>query len=111
MISLVYITEGQSELCVDLSPCEDIQVLSNPYYLHGVKRVIEYIQGQLVCNFYELTCKNVCFAVLRDGCWSKLQELYINDSQDTSLITLHEHFALGKVCSTPLDETSDQLLW
>ncbi|KAF3580464.1 hypothetical protein DY000_02031367 [Brassica cretica] len=50
-------------------------------------------------------------SMLCDGCWSKLQELYINDSQDTSLITLHEHFALGKVCSTPLDETPDQLLW
>lgn len=41
MISLVYTTESQPELCVDLILCEDTQVVSNPHYLHGVKRVIE----------------------------------------------------------------------
>ncbi|KAF2587231.1 hypothetical protein F2Q70_00036520 [Brassica cretica] len=50
--------------------------------------------------------------MLRDGCWSKLQELYIDDSHDTSMNTLRECFTLGKgMCSDPLDKTLDQLLW
>lgn len=65
-----------------------------------------------MCNFDELTDKNVCLVVLRDGCWSKLQELYIDDSHDTSMNTLRECFTLGKgMCSDPLDKTLDQLLW
>lgn len=69
-----------------------------PDHLHGVKRVIEFIRRELVQNFHELADKNVCFAVLRDGCWSKLQELYIGDSRDAHLATLQKYFALGKRC-------------
>lgn len=65
--------------------------------------MIEFIRRQITRNFNNLTNKNVCLAVLHDGCWSKLQELYIGDSQDNSLIILHEYFALRKQCV--------QILW
>lgn len=56
-----------------------------------------------MCNFDELTDKNVCLVVLCDRFWSKLQELYIDDSHDTSTNTLRECFTLGKGCV--------QILW
>ncbi|WZZ51038.1 hypothetical protein YC2023_051145 [Brassica napus] len=103
MISLVYITSSQPELCTDLCVCEEGEFVSLSTYLHVVKRVIEYIRKELVCNFYELTDKNTCYGVLRDGCWSKVHELYIGDSQDAYLDTLQEYFTLGKHCV--------QILW
>ncbi|KAG2282912.1 hypothetical protein Bca4012_051581 [Brassica carinata] len=41
--------------------------------------------------------------ITSNGCWSKVQELYIGDSQDAYIDTLQEYFALGKRCV--------QILW
>ena len=62
-----------------------------------------YIRNQLVCNFNEFADKNTCCAVLHDGCWTKVRELYMGDNHDPSLVTLWEQLELGKSCV--------QILW
>ncbi|KAJ4904671.1 Uncharacterized protein Rs2_18622 [Raphanus sativus] len=73
VISLLYITSSQPELCADLGLCE--------LTIRITTRLSPWSK-----------------AVLRDGCWSKLQELYIGVSHDAYISILHECFALGKRC-------------
>lgn len=110
VISVVYLTASQPDLCIGLILCEEAQLVSNPHYLHGVKQVIESIRGKLCVTSMILLIRTF---FLQD---------YVTDAgpsyMSSTLVIARTRLSHDEkifqswkmMCPDPMDETSDQLL-